>query len=477
MNQQNNHPASLRVFFATELWERYGFYVIQTLLALYLVKHFNWNDTDVYALVGSFTALTYVSPVIGGWVADKLLGQKRTIIVGGIILLFCYLVLGFIDSNHALLCSLAGIAVGTGLFKPNISSLLGNEYPDNSMHRERGFTIFYMGITLGIILGCTLPSQLNFYFGWSVSFISASIGMSLGLLIFILGVLRYQIRDYAAYQYEIKSIVFAIGVVIALWLVSLLILMYTTLANIAFIGIVLISVGFFLYTIKKQSRHDARKTLVIGLLCMISIVFWAFYFQMFLSFTLFIARAVKPSLFGLQFPPPYYVSIQSFGAIIFGLYLARRHDKANSQHAGIQSANKFLLSMCFMTAAFLSLTVICRISGSETLLSPLLLIPIYLMISLAELLLYPVGLSIVTVLSPRKKVSTMTGIFFVSLGVGGFLGGKLAELAAIPQQNCSLFILKGYYSTAFTTLTSILVGALFISFILNRLIKRLLAEN
>lgn len=92
---QKKHPKSLRVFFATEMWERYGFYVVQTLLALYLAKHFNWNDTDIYALVGSFTALTYVSPVLGGWVADRLLGQKRTIITGGIILYFICLLFNF----------------------------------------------------------------------------------------------------------------------------------------------------------------------------------------------------------------------------------------------------------------------------------------------------------------------------------------------------------------------------------------------
>ncbi|MCE3043539.1 peptide MFS transporter [Legionella sp. 16cNR16C] len=474
--RNRNHPKSLRVFFATEMWERYGFYVIQTLLALYLAKHFNWNDKDIYALVGSFTALTYVSPVLGGWVADKLLGQKRTIITGGIILFCCYLLLGFIDSNFALLCSLAGISVGTGLFKPNISSLLGNEYPDDSNQRENGFTIFYMGITLGIIFGCTFPNQLTFYFGWPVSFISAAIGMLLGLLVFVLGIIKYQIKDYAVYEYSFKNILLAVLIVMVLWLASFFILTYTTLANFAFTGIVLLSAGYFAYTIKEQSSYDARKTIVISLLCIISIIFWAFYFQMFLSFTLFIARVVKQDLFGLHFPPPYYVSIQSFGAIVFGLYLSRRKYNTVTQHAGIQSANKFLLSMCFMTAAFLSLTFICKTSENDQLLSPLLFIPIYLMISLAELLLYPIGLSIVTVLAPRKKVSTMTGIFFVSLGVGGFLAGKLAELAAVPHQELSLPVLKAYYASGFSTITCLLIAALFISFILNRLIKRLLSN-
>ena len=475
-NTQKNHPKSLRIFFATEMWERYGFYVVQTLLALYLAKHFNWADKDIYALVGSFTALTYVSPVIGGWVADRLLGQKRTIIIGGIILLCCYLILGLIDSNNTLICSLAGIAVGTGLFKPNISSLLGNEYADDSNQRENGFTIFYMGITLGIIFGCTFPNQLNFYFGWSVSFTSASIGMILGLLVFITGVYKYQIKDYATYEYKFKNIILASMILIALWIGSFCILTYTTLANFAFIGIVLISIGYFAYTIKEQSSYDARKTIVIGLLCIISVIFWAFYFQMFLSFTLFISRVVNQSLFGLQFPPPYYVSIQSFGAIVFGLYLSRRKYNATTQPAGIQSANKFLLSMGFMTTAFLALTLICRTNNSDLLLSPLLFIPIYLLISLAELLLYPIGLSIVTVLAPRKKVSTMTGIFFVSLGVGGFLAGKLAELAAASQPETSLPLLKTHYATAFTTITGLLIIALGASFVLNRVIRRLLSD-
>jgi POT family proton-dependent oligopeptide transporter len=468
------HPKSLRIFFATEMWERYGFYVVQTLLALYLAKHFNWDDKDIYALVGSFTALTYVSPVIGGWIADRLLGQKRTIITGGIILLLCYLVLGLVASNKILILALAGIAVGTGLFKPNISSLLGNEYPENSPQRENGFTVFYMGITSGIILGCTFPNQLNYYFGWSFSFTSAAIGMSFGLAVFIWGIYQYRIKDYGTYEYKLKNIFLALLAILGLWLSSFCILTYTTLANFAFIAIVLVSISYFIYSIKHESAENAHKTMVIGILCIISVIFWAFYFQMFLSFTLFLARVVEQNLWSMQFPPPYYVSIQSFGAIVFGLFLARKRYNVNKVHPGIQSANKFLLSMVFMTSAFVLLTAICWTSIHEQLLSPLFFIPIYLMISLAELLLYPVGLSAVTVLSPRKKVSTMMGVFFVSLGVGGFLAGKLADLAAIPPGEMSLIDLKTHYASAFSNITLLLIAALLVSWFLNRVIKNLL---
>ncbi len=471
-----NHPKSLRVFFATEMWERYGFYVVQTLLALYLTRHFYWNDKDIYALVGSFTALTYVSPVVGGWIADRLLGQKRTIITGGVILLICYFILGLVTTDRLFILSLAGIAVGTGLFKPNISSLLGNEYPENSPQRENGFTIFYMGITSGIILGCTLPNYLTNYFNWSGAFFSAAVGMLLGLAVFIWGIYYYPIKDYDAHKYQFKKIAQATVIVILLWCVSFCILNYTSLANFAFIAIVAISIGYFLYSIKYDAPSEVNQTKVIGLLCIISVIFWAFYFQMFLSFTLFLSRVADPSLFGIQFPPPYYVSIQSFGAIVFGWFLSRRKLVTENLQPGIQPADKFLLAMFFMTGAFALFVLVCHFSPTSTLLSPLFFLPAYLLISLAELFLYPVGLSAVTVLSPRKKVSTMMGVFFVSLGVGGFLAGKLANIAAIAPGEMSVLVLKNNYASAFGQILSLLVASLLVCAYLNYVIKRLLTK-
>ena len=474
---QTKHPASLRIFFATEMWERYGFYVVQTLLALYLAQHFNWNDKDIYALVGSFTALTYVSPVVGGFLADRFLGQKRSILIGGVILFIFYLILGLVASDDILILSLAGIAVGTGLFKPNISSLLGNEYPENSPKRESGFTIFYMGITSGIILGCTFPSYLVHYFNWSLSFTSAALGMLIGLAVFIVGVYRYGIKDYNPFNYQFIKIIQAVIAILFLWGGSFCILHYTALADFAFIGIVLISGAYFLHSIRQESQLEARKTSVIAILCIISIIFWAFYFQMFLSFTLFLSRVVEQTLFNLRFPPPYYVSAQSIGAIIFGIFLSRRKNYSTKTPQGVQSSNKFLLSMFFMTAAFLLITLICRFNPGPNLLSPLYFIPAYLLISLAELLLYPVGLSAVTVLSSRNKVSTMMGVFFVSLGVGGFLSGKLAEIAAISPEQTSTIALKAHYATAFSHITYILIASLFVCILLNRLVKYLLSTE
>ena len=470
------HPLSLRTFFATEMWERYGFYVVQTLLALYLALHFQWHDKRIYALVGSFTALTYISPIIGGWIADHLLGQKRAILVGAVVLFANYVALSFVLTDQGLTASLAGIAVGTGLLKPNISSLLGNEYPVGSPNRENGFTIFYMGITTGIILGTTLPSYLNAYFGWSVSFVSAAIGMVIAFATFAFGVYRHQIKDYHPFEYQFKKVALAASLMFVLWLLSFYILNYPTVADTVFIIVVLLSLTYLFHCRRCEATKQARKTMVIILLCIISVAFWAFYFQMFLSLTLFIARVVQPTLFGIKFPPPYYVCVQSIGMIIIGLILVRRKKIVDVAHQGIRTGNKFVLAMIFMTIAYVLIVLVCHSSAPAALLSPLAIIPAYLMISLAELFLSPIGLSAITMLASPKKVSTMMGIFLVSLGIGGFLSGKLAELTAIPIGETSIIALKAHYAASFSYLLTILFGTTLICVFLNLIIKHLMKK-
>jgi len=471
-----SHPKSLRVFFATEMWERYGFYVVQTLLALYLAIHFKWGDEQIYALVSSFTAITYLSPILGGWIADNLLGQKTTIIVGALCLFGSYLTLSFIRLDWQMLASLAGIAVGTGLLKPNISSLLGNQYPVDSQKRDNGFTIFYMGITTGIILGTTVPSYFSRHFGWSFAFASAAIGMVISLVVFMRGVKKFHIDDYHPIAYSDLNVFKALSLIAGLWTISFVILSKPWFADLSFAGVVLLAISYLIATARREVSHQSRQTVVIGLLCLISIVFWAFYFQMFMSLTLLISRIVQPQFLGILFPAPYYVSVQSAGMLIFGFFISRSKPKPNSGQNGIRTGNKFLLSMCLMVLAYALIVYACYRSIVLTLASPILLIPAYLMISLAELLLSPVGLAAITTLASRRKVSTMMGIFFVSLGIGGFLSGKLAFITAVHQPKMSLMNLKMHYLHTFSTLFLILVVATVICAILNLVIKRLLRE-
>lgn len=471
----NKHPESLKVFFSTEMWERYGFYVVQSLLALYLANHYQWPDKRVYGLVGSFTALTYLSPVAGGWIADHLLGQKKTIILGGIFLFLSYIALTFISEKFMLFAALAGIAVGTGLLKPNISSLLGNAYHEESPRRESGFTIFYMGITSGIILGTTLPSQLAHYLGWPSAFFSAAIGMLIALSVFSFGIKHYRITDYHQHALCWSNLFKTAAILCIIWFLALYTLMTPNFANMAFGLVVLASIGYLCKCARNETPKQARQTAVIGLLCTISVIFWAFYFQMFLSLTLFISRVVYPNFLGIHFPPPYYVSIQSIGMLIFGFFLSRRIPKLNSIQSGLSTGNKFLLSIVCTTLAYTLITFVCDHSlGSYLLISPLFLIPVYLLFSLAELLLSPVGLSAITILASKRKVSTMMGIFFVSLGIGAFLSGKLAYLTAVNDLSLSTLALKAHYAHSFKQLLIILLVATGCCVVINLIIHRLL---
>jgi POT family proton-dependent oligopeptide transporter len=470
------HPTSLRVFFATEMWERYGFYVVQSLLALYLALHFNWPDKQIYGLVGSFTALTYLSPLVGGWIADKLIGQKRAVLLGSIVLFLSYILLSLIDNSFILTASLAGVAVGTGLLKPNISSLLGNEYPMGSMRRESGFTIFYMGITSGIILGTTLPSQLNDHFGWSSAFTSAAIGMIIAFMVFSFGITKYKIKDYNPSVFEYKNLIIAFVLLALLWTVSFYILNYPQLANVLFGLVVLFSIAYILYSVNRESAKQSRQTLVIGLLCLISVIFWAFYFQMFMSLTLFISRVVQPTFCGILFPPPYYVTIQSIGMLLIGYFLSKKHPQLTLTERGLSTGKKFIFALVVTCIAYLIIALVSSFTNKTTLLSPLLIIPAYLLFSLAELLLSPVGLAAITVLACKNKVSTMMGIFFVSLGIGGFLSGKLANLTAIPPGETNIVVLKTLYATAFAQQFSILCVASLCCLLIYAVIKFLLTR-
>ena len=475
---QIKHPKSLSTFFTTEMWERYGFYVVQTLLALYLAMHMGWRDARVYELVGSFTALTYISPVIGGWIADNLIGQKRAVLLGTLILCISYLILAYIRTEHALCFALSGVTVGTGLLKPNISSLLGNEYHGKTTIRESGFTIFYMGITLGIILGTTLPSYISNNFGWSNAFLSASIGMILAALTFLHGIYFYKIQDYYNFKFELEKVLYAFGASALLWFSAYYLLSYPSLADSIFIAVAVICIFYVCTCIAKESKKQAKRTVVIGLLCLISILFWAFYFQMFMSLTLFIVRAVKNNLFSISFPPPYYVGIQSAGMIVFGFLLSRlKKPKLTKAQQAARTGNKFFLSICCMTISYGLIMTICYTSSGSTLISPLILIPAYLIISLAELLLSPVGLSAVTLLACNKKVSTMLGVFFVSLGIGGYLSGRLATITALPVGISNTIEIKQHYASAFSKLFIILVCSTIACAFINYLIKKLMTDK
>ena len=467
------HPKALKVFFLTEMWERYGFYVIQTLLAIYLAAHFSWSDKKIYTLVGSFTALNYLTPFLGGVIADKWLGQNSCIILGGFILLLSYVLLGLSPNMKINIYALASIAIGTGLLKPNIASLLGKQYEKNIEERENGFTLFYMGITTGIILGTLLPSYIKDIFGWRLAFLSAAFGLIFALFAFITGIRKYHISTKTKHHNLPAAITLSTLLILGLFSLNVVLLNHENFADFCFPITGLIAIMFLIQCIFRESSLQRKKTFLILILCAISTFFWAFYFQMFSALTLFIIRIVNHNLFGYVFPAPYYVAVESIGMIVIGLFITRFKNITTA--LGI--LKKFIFALIMMLISYLIIDGLCLMSSLDSKISPLLLFPAYLCISLAELLISPVGTSAMTFLASKENVSTMTGIFFVSLGIGGYLSGKLAKLTAIPEALHNLAQIKNLYAYSFGTQIQILLIGIIITFIIFGFVQFYFKKN
>ncbi len=460
----NKYNKSLPVFFGTEMWERYGFYVVQSLLALYLTLQVHMPDEKIYTLVGSFTALTYISPIIGGWIADHFLGQKKAVLAGGVVLFLAYLLLTFSLSLNHLILSFASIAMGTGLLKPNISSLLGRQYLPNDPKRNSAFTIFYLGITAGIILGTTLPSQLQIWLGWRACFFSAAIGALLSIFVFWTGTKLLNIPEYAVLKYSAGiNWLAALGLIFLSYFIFYLVLSHPNIANAFFILVVIwavlivLKIAFF-----KEQKDQRRKTLSLLILFAVSTCFWAFYFEMFMMLTLFITRAVNPIVLGIRFPAPYYVTVESVGMIFFGVFLSKLWTRETYKNIAFSISIKFMIAIVFILLAY-GVILISSSNTSIDLISAWPILFAYLLISLAELMLSPIGLAAVTRLAGPKVVSTLMGVFFVSLGIGGFLSGQLAKLAAIESTSANLTQIKSAYFHGFSILSLILIAVLILT--------------
>ena len=297
--------------------------------------------------------------------------------------------------------------------------------------------------------------------------------MILATFIFSFSIYWCKIKDYIQHPINFKSISYSIGIIILLWLCSFYILNYPKLADFVFSIVILFSVAYFLWCIKGESKTQARRTMALGLLCFIAVMFWAFYLQIFLSLTLFILRVVQPTLFNISLPPPYYVGIESFGMIVLGVLFVSTSHKLTKIQQSIRVANKFLLSMIFTTLGYVVIVGVCYLPTTNELLSPLYIIPAYLIFALAEMLLSPIGLYAVTLLASRKKVSTLMGIFLSAIGIGSFVAGKLAKLTALSQEELLTVDIKSHYAHTFSQLLIILLIATISCIILNYIIKKL----
>lgn len=470
MRSSSSHPRILPFLFLTEMWERFGFYIAQGLLVLYMTQQFGLSDDLTYSISGIFSALVYISPFIGGVLADRFLGFKTCILWGGAFLIVGYAILAISTTLLIFNFGLATIVIGNGLFKPNISSLLGTQYPRDSLKRDSGFTIFHVGINLGVALA-GLSGYIKEYFGWHVTYALASVGMMIGVGVFLIGTGYIDVPTFPSRVISFTQkfqILFAC--IAAVFGINFLFHMHAlTNTALPIAGLVmLIMLGM---VVLRQKRQDQKPLLLLNVLVLSSIVFWMLFFQIFNSSNLYVSRLVEQQIFGIKLTPSLFWASESVYIFTLGPLFAWLWAILADRGSNPSPVLKFIIGILSTSLSFCILAISTRYPQASGLVHPSWVFVAYLFLTIGELLIYPIGLSSVISLAPEKLIGMMMGVLFVALGFGGYFGGLIAQIASVPVTVLGTAEKLAIYQHAFYIYAGIGLAVGFTLFSLNLLVK------
>jgi len=426
------HPKALKFLFLTELWERFAYFAIQSILVLFMSKKLGYSDSEVYLVFSAFGALLFMMPLIGGLLADRFLGYVHAIIVGIVLLSVGYFLLATANPRF-LFGALALLIVGNGFFKPNISTLLGCMYKPLTRNRESGFMIFYLGINVGATLGVIACGFLAKSLGWSWAIATAAVGLLIGGSIF-LWQRKSILKDICCvtnlHNKANRSLVL-IGIYGALILLlggMWFLMMHAKVVNLT---IIICAILLFIYLCIawcKCEVAERNKFFVCIVLVIFSIAFWALYQQSFMSVVLFLSRLVNLRVFGIDIPPSVIGSLNGIFLITLTPFVIKLWQRLHHINKEPNVIIKFVLGIGFMGVGYLLMYFDATVV-TLTKLAPLMPIVFsYALQTLGELFLSPVGLAMITVLAPQKMRGFMMGVWFFALAAATALAGQLARL-------------------------------------------------
>ena len=437
------HPRGLFVLFFAEMWERFSYYGMRALLIFYLTKHWLFSDEKASVIYGAYTALVYITPVIGGYLADKYLGQRKAVLFGAVLLTFGHFLMGFegdggtdAASLNIFWLALAFIIVGSGFLKANISVIVGQLYPRTDTRRDGAYTIFYVGINLGAAMGALACGYLGETYGWSYGFGAAGVGMLFGLIVFILGKPLLMGKGEAPDALKLAQPVAGIKLEWLLYLVGLVAVgvCWWMVQNQAVVGTFLglsgaLLVGYVLFTaVVKLPAEDRDRIFAALFLITGSILFWALFEQAGSSLNLYTDRYVERS----GVPASTFQSINAIYIVLLGPLFAALWVWMGTKGIEPSAPAKFGLAMLQLGAGFLILVA----GAANGVMTPVLFIfLIYLFHTTGELCLSPVGLSAMNRLAPAHMASLIMGTWFFASATGNFAAGLIA--AATGSESAS----------------------------------------
>ena len=485
----SGHPKGLYTLFFSEMWERFCYYGMRVLLTLFLVKSLLKGDAEASLIYGAYTALIYAAPVLGGRMADKYLGYRYAIILGAVLMAIGeFLILGATEvfgGNEAfMLLGMGALIVGNGYFKANISTIVGKLYEDGDPRRDSGFTIFYIGINIGALMATTIVAFVGETYGFEYGFGLAGIGMLAGLAIFWIGRDNYS----AAAGLDItEDGMKAVGPLkmyhaISIGSLALIPLCYFLISQNEWMTYLL--TGLFVYIafslvqagIKEGAMWRDRMIALI-IFMIINTVFWACFEQAGTSLTLFADRNVSREILGWTMPASMTQFFNPAFIIIFGSIFSVMWVKLEQIGKNPSIPMKFALGILQLGAGFLVTLVGLQFADEQAMVPLLTLVFLYMLHTTGELFLSPIGLSMVTKLSPKSMAGTAMGAWFLSFAMANYLGGIIASLtgghggggeALTPAEGLA------QYTDIFSTIGLVLVAFAVLIAVCNKPLNKLM---
>jgi POT family proton-dependent oligopeptide transporter len=482
------HPRGLMTLFFTEMWERFTYYGMRALLVLFLADAvnggFGLDDKTATAIYGLYISASYILALPGGWIADRLIGARRAVFHGGILIAIGNLLLAIGSTTATFYGGLIVIVCGVGLLKPNISAMVADLYPEGGGRRDAGFTIFYMGINVGAFLGPLLTGWLAVQYGWRPAFAAGGVLMLLGVLQFHLfkGQLGQagmhtssaKAEGEAANQRNgwltVAALVVGIALAYLLCVTGIVPINPLILARLTGGVLATIAVGYFAYMLffASLTAVERNRMVVILFLFVGCALFWAGFEQTGASLNLFAERYVDRTLdaFDFEIPAAWFQSLNAVYILIFAAPASMIWIALAKRNLDPSAPAKFGLALILLGVGFLFMVVAANVVAGGGKAAPSLLALTYLLHTYGELCLSPVGLSYVTKLAPARYVSQMMGVWFLATSVGNLAAGLLSgmfeadNVAAMPGQ--------------FMQFVYFIVGAGIVLLLLSKPVKKLM---
>lgn len=437
------HPGGLFTLFFTEMWERMSYYGMRALLVLYMTMSIQeqglaFTVATATAIYGLYTGAVYFMGLPGGWMADRLIGGQKAVWYGGLIIMCGHIVLA-IPSNNTFFIGLILVVLGTGLLKPNIGAMVGMLYKPEDSRRDSGYTIYYMGINIGSVIGYMVCGYMAENLSYHWAFGMAAIGMAAGLIMYRLtsgklnGIAEGPVQALSPSAQKkswLAIAIFLIGLTVVTALTSLGIITIEPVSLAKWVALFFTAVFFFyffaIYFLGKLSDDEKKRMWALMLICIASICFWAGFEQAGSSLNLFGRDYTERLVGSFEIPPAWFQSLNSYFIILLSPFFAALWVNLGKRMMDPSYGFKCAIGLIIMASGFIVMFFAAQLAASGLKVAPYWLVATYFLHTVGELCLSPVALSAVSKLSPKRFAGQMMGVFVLTYSIGNVVAGLLA---------------------------------------------------